>query len=674
MKVDKKIKDMPWPDVYEGGNQDFMVSLSWPVIDHERLLVATFVRNRNKKMWRQEGPSFRLVCSKKNGTAAILFKGDRAAKRKKLNTALDGFGTYSTYCYPEISPADEKALGKWLREDPNQSRNHLMPELDRWVEEAIGAEILRERDARGELRDEDVYLCPEELPAGLVDHIVRNVLPNDNTLVYKKGNVRGTCFLCREKVHAKDRRFRQGESAICPNCSSAVHAVLQGGVSFSADYVADVATLQKGTDGKTLFVRQWHLVRDQSAKWENIPAYLEEVARYAVRGNKAAKWQHEAKENMYMHPSRYRLKNWTRVRDVSSTYDGQYFFYLPMDWEEQLSGTSLQYCDLKGYYRSCDNDKQDRTTVRFLMDWARYPVMEKFWKAGYTGLVHERLCGVGKDYRYAVIWTRPDISTAIRFPKRFLKILPPKDWTCSKMHRAVQAWELVQSGTIRERELEELVRSNLSIDMIREAMPHASVHKIVSYIDKCIAAEKAAWPPNAPSYRTPQSVITYRDYLKDCRKLNWDLDDRAILFPRNLPAAHERTISLIKYEENKAADEKFRITREKQLWMEWQHGDFLIRLPVDAHEIVAEGKALKHCVGGYVQRAADGKTTILFIRRVDQPDKPFYTLEWCADRVQQCMTYKNSPYRDDPEVVAFVDAWKKIHKKLKSKARKVEAA
>ena len=75
MKVDKKIKDMPWPDVYEGGNQDFMVSLSWPVIDHERLLVATFVRNRNKKMWRQEGPSFRLVCSKKNGTAAILFKG-----------------------------------------------------------------------------------------------------------------------------------------------------------------------------------------------------------------------------------------------------------------------------------------------------------------------------------------------------------------------------------------------------------------------------------------------------------------------------------------------------------------------------------------------------------------------------------------------------------------------
>ena len=674
MKVDKKIKDMPWPDVYEGGNQDFMVSLSWPVIDHERLLVATFVRNRNKKMWRQEGPSFRLVCSKKNGTAAILFKGDRAAKRKKLNTALDGFGTQSTYCYPEISPTDEKALGKWLRSDPNQSRNHLMPELSSWVEEAIDAEILRERDARGELRDEDVYLCPEEIPAGLVDHIIRNVLPKDNVLIYRKGNTRGTCFLCREKVHARDRRFRQGEFVACPNCGRKVYAILQGGQSFASDYVGDVATIQKGTDGQTLFVRQWHLVRDHSAKWDDIPARLEEVARYAVRGNKAAKWQHEAKEALYMRSYRYRLNHWTRVKDVAAAYDGEYFFYLPMNWEEQLSGTSLRYCNLEEYHRYCSRDHKDRSSIRFMMDWARYPMVEKFWKAGYTNLVHERMRGVGKEYRHDVVWTRPDIPAAIRFPKRFLKVLPAERWGAAKMHRAAQGWELVQSGVIREGELGEMIRSDVSIDLIREALPYASAHRIISYLEKCILKEKEKWEQNQGGYRVPQSAITFRDYIKDCKKLNWDLTDRAILFPPNLSAAHERTIALIKYEEDKAANEKFQETRRNLLWMEWTKENLLIRLPVDGNEIVAEGKALHHCVGGYVKRAAEGKTTILFIRHVDQPDKPFYTLEWCNGHVQQCMAYGNSSYTNDPEVQAFVEAWTKMHKKLKSKVRKVEAA
>ena len=39
-------------------------------------------------------------------------------------------------------------------------------------------------------------------------------------------------------------------------------------------------TIQRGTDGTTLFLRQWHLCRDYTAKWENIADHLEEVARY----------------------------------------------------------------------------------------------------------------------------------------------------------------------------------------------------------------------------------------------------------------------------------------------------------------------------------------------------------------------------------------------------------
>lgn len=675
MKIDKKIRDMPWPEAYHGGQQHFVVTLKWPVINHERLMVATFIRNRDKQLYyRNVGADFRLVCSKKNKTAAILFKGDRCAKRKKLRDPLYGFGTNADTCYPEITPEDEAALGKWLGMNPSESHNHLMPQLDDWVDEAVDSENLRERDARGELRDEDVYLCPEELPAGLVDHIIRHVLPNDNTLVYKKGNTRGTCFLCRQKVHARDRRFTQGAIVTCPNCGRSVRAILEGGASFGPDYVEDIATIQKGTDGKTLFVRQWHLVRDHSAQWEDIPGYLEEIARYAVRGNKAAKWQHEAKEACFMRSYRYRLNEWTRVKDVASTYDYQYFFYLPINWEEEFEGTCLQYCNLEEYQPNARKNKADRNTIRFLMDWARYPMMEKLWKAGYTGLVHERLRGLSKDKRNTIIWTRNDIQTAIRFPKRLLKMWPAQEWTMSRIEKVTVAWTLYLEERIRENEISELAKSSVPIDCIRLALGHASVHKIVSYVEKRIAEEKATWTEKTPSYRQPQSQTTYRDYLNDCVKLDWDLDDREILFPPNLEAAHQRTIAQVKHKASKIAKQQFQNTREKQLWMEWRQDDLLIRLPVDGDEIIAEGKALHHCVGGYVDRAAAGSTTILFIRRVTDPDTPYYTLEYLGGTVNQCKTNKNGDYTKDESVRDFVASWVKHINRLKNRTRKEKTA
>ena len=116
MNISKKIRQMPWPQAECcSQQQDFRVVLSWPVEDHERLLVATFIRNREKRSWRTEyGPDFRLICSKKENKARILFCAGRAAQKRKLRDALRGFYTSADTCYPEISEKDEIALGKWL--------------------------------------------------------------------------------------------------------------------------------------------------------------------------------------------------------------------------------------------------------------------------------------------------------------------------------------------------------------------------------------------------------------------------------------------------------------------------------------------------------------------------------------------------------------------------------
>jgi len=50
-----------------------------------------------------------------------------------------------------------------------------------------------------------------------------------------------------------------------------------------------------------------------------------------------------------------------------------------------------------------------------------------------------------------------------------------------------------------------------------------------------------------------------------------------------------------------------------------------------------EGKALSHCVGSarYTQDHANGKTTIIFVRSKDEPDKPFFTMEYQSGRIIQ---------------------------------------
>ena len=67
------------------------------------------------------------------------------------------------------------------------------------------------------------------------------------------------------------------------------------------------------------------------------------------------------------------------------------------------------------------------------------------------------------------------------------------------------------------------------------------------------------------------------------------------------------------------------------------------------NEIAAEGKALKHCVGGYAERHLSGSTTILFLRDRRRPGKPLVTIEMRGKEIAQIHGYRNDLYaKADP--------------------------
>lgn len=655
----KKIQAMPFAPFRRESMERWRVTVKEPVVDGERMLVVDFLENTACVSYKRETPSFRIVCAKKSREVkGITHEG------KIQQKVLDSFRRFAGE-YVMISPREEEALRRFLKAE--KTGNHQLDNLCKWIEQTRQEMKKRSMEERGELMDEDYRLCPEALPEGLINYIRREVLPKDRVIIYKKGNVNGICTVCGTQVRARGRRFTQSAYATCPNCGARVSCVPEDGCAFAANYIENIVAVQKGTDGKTVFFRQWLLRRDHTARWEHIEDFLHETVRYAIRGAKTAKWQKQGKWNYYMKTERYELDEWTRWSD-NRIYDGGYYFYTG-GIEEALSGTAMQYADLEGYL---EERGHNRNPIYFLEYHAKYPVIEFLWKAGYRNIVHNRIFGMDRENRNAILWERKKLKECFKFPLRILKLMPPEEWKLDDVQRANYLWKNY-GERITDAEMRMALQSRTDVQNLTGAMPYAGIGKILKYIQK--QTEKRKEEKGHTTYTLEGIIRAYRDYLRECEQLHFDLHDREILFPKDLVAAHDRTMEQVEFEKNKADQEKFQKAVEKLEKFAWSEGEFFIRPAREQMELTAEGKDLHHCVGGYIRDMAEGETAIFFLRKVSEPDKPFYTLELQKKRVIQCRTEHNASYDRKPDVKKFVDMWmEKVVKKGGNKKAKEAAA
>ncbi|MBR1865584.1 MAG: PcfJ domain-containing protein, partial [Lachnospiraceae bacterium] len=72
------------------------------------------------------------------------------------------------------------------------------------------------------------------------------------------------------------------------------------------------------------------------------------------------------------------------------------------------------------------------------------------------------------------------------------------------------------------------------------------------------------------------------------------------------------------------------ILREMKARLEYRNGEYMIIVPERLVDITTEGAALHHCVGTsdrYFERIRNHETYICFLRKVSEPDIPYYTIE-----------------------------------------------
>lgn len=139
------------------------------------------------------------------------------------------------------------------------------------------------------------------------------------------------------------------------------------------------------------------------------------------------------------------------------------------------------------------------------------------------------------------------------------------------------------------------------------------------------------------------------------------------VYPADLVRAHDEIQERVKEKESEELRAKFkaRYAELERFSMVDEKLGLLIRPCETQKEMIEEGAFLHHCVGSYANKHANGNTAIFFIRRIEKPLEPYYTLELLSGMVHQNEGMKHAGRTD--AVREFEQKWLKYIKKIKAK-------
>lgn len=114
-----------------------------------------------------------------------------------------------------------------------------------------------------------------------------------------------------------------------------------------------------------------------------------------------------------------------------------------------------------------------------------------------------------------------------------------------------------------------------------------------------------------------------------------------------------------------AASFKVALGRVKPLeWADKKTGLSIVA-PMNAADVQNEGKVLGHCVASFVQPIADGYENVMFIRRTDMIEEPYYTiaLNPYTGEIEQIHCHHNGGLNEDDQKRAFEDSGREVYNK-----------
>ena len=170
-----------------------------------------------------------------------------------------------------------------------------------------------------------------------------------------------------------------------------------------------------------------------------------------------------------------------------------------------------------------------------------------------------------------------------------------------------------------------------------------------------------------------QTISEYSDYIRMAKEQGLNLSSEIFFKPKNLKAAHDECVRVAheKEYENRAKEieKKFpkvpEILKAIQSKYTYESGEFAIIVPEKIEDIIAEGRALGHCIDTtdrYFDRIQNHVTYLVFLRHSSARNVSWYTLEIePGGTVRQQRTTGNRQNKADTEAyMPFIREWQKV--------------
>ena len=246
---------------------------------------------------------------------------------------------------------------------------------------------------------------------------------------------------------------------------------------------------------------------------------------------------------------------------------------------------------------------------------------------------------------------------------------------------------------------EELVWLSRSLDvedvskiMTHKHLPRMGITSIINYLRKQV--KKGGIPRDYYRSTGHAAVALWLDYLDMAASMKLDLSRDSVYKPANLRDRHDELaeIRAMKERERQARADAARLRKQakamedkypgvapvcakiKEIY-EWTGEGYSVLVPAGAWDIMQEGVLLGHCSAReddnvYLERIEQETSYIMFLRKNDKKDSPWYTMEVePGGNVIQLRTYGDDDgkhkYHDRDEAKGALHIWRReIAKRL----------
>jgi len=495
----------------------------------------------------------------------------------------------------------------------------------------------------------------KKVPKNFKDWIDKTGLKKSTYVYYEplrgRRYTEGYCTYCKKTfmIDTRKEKPKHREKCICPCCKNTAIYLSGGRLENSFKDDVWVSYIKKTQNG---FVMRYYLAsKIHNPKERSYEVQYRELARAFFEQDAITcfEWAN------FKQTGEIRWCNGRGIfkYDHSVLYTGN----LP----EALDNSGYKYCAIDILAKKYIGEEMNYHV--FLKTYLKEPFIEQFIKLDLLTLYFQHVTNYYDSNPMNAQGTR--IQDILKLSKPFVKLLIQHDGGL-KMLRVMQAFCKHGLPPDMERIQWFMDKYDSKVEIIDYTL-YATLHKIEKYIDKetdkvFLKKEKAYYLQN----QTDEEVkVFYRknitndwlDYLKWCRALKYDLKNKSILFPVNLKKVHDRTYKeyqVLKEKEAKA-ERKREEKRINALLAELkdvpalsiEYRALVVVSPKNYNDLLQEGHKLNHCIADYAKGMVENKYMIYFIRKKDEIDKPYYTMQYMKGKVTQCRGKGNRMMNDD---------------------------